>query len=69
MGKIIGLTESKSWTAIAGETYCVQYKADLDAPWTSDIIGCVVASGPSATIMDPEAPNHAQRFYRVVELP
>lgn len=54
-----------TWSSITGETYCVQYKSDLNAPWTSDIVGCVVADGPTVTLTDMTASGQTQRFYRV----
>jgi hypothetical protein len=52
------------WTSVAGQTYRVQYKADLnDATWT-DLSPDVTASGTTAMLVDP-AGAPTQRFYRV----
>ncbi|MBI3851720.1 MAG: hypothetical protein HY298_15810 [Verrucomicrobia bacterium] len=57
-----------TWTAIAGKTYRVQYKTNLDDLTWNDLSGDVTAISDTATkldIIDPET----QRFYRVSLVP
>jgi Putative Ig domain len=55
-----------NWTAIAGQSYRVQYKNTLDdASWT-DLAPDVTASGSTASTTDTTT---SQRFYRVAVLP
>jgi hypothetical protein len=53
-----------SWNAVIGNTYCLQYKTSLAAPWPigSNQI-CLVATNPTMTVTD--LGGDAQRFYRV----
>jgi Tol biopolymer transport system component len=56
------------WSAIPGKTYRVQFKASLDAPWTT--AGADVTAGStSASLTDAvealDEPNNPRRFYRV----
>jgi hypothetical protein len=57
-----------TWTSIAGQTYRVQFKNDLnDSAWT-DLSGDVTATDPAASKTD--SVNAAgNRFYRVLVLP
>jgi hypothetical protein len=59
-----------SWNTLAGRTYCVQYKASVDAPWlAATTLGCVTATNSVTTLDDPLTTASSQRFYRVVEQP
>ncbi len=52
------------WSAISGTTYRVQFKDDLgNTNWT-DLMPDITATGSSASFTD--APNVAQRFYRIL---
>jgi hypothetical protein len=53
-----------SWNAVVGNTYCLQYKDSLAAPWPvgSNQI-CLVATNPIMTVTD--LGGDAARFYRV----
>ncbi len=53
-----------SWSAVAGETYRVQYKADLNQSLWNDLPGDITALTNVATKVDDPGPV-AQRFYRV----
>jgi hypothetical protein len=56
-----------AWSAIAGQSYRLQGKAELaDASW-SDVGGNAIASGPSASASD--ALGVTSRFYRVFVVP
>ena len=52
-----------TWSAIANQTYLVQYKDDLGAVGWNDLLPEVTASGPTAT--KTSAATVGQRFYRV----
>jgi hypothetical protein len=55
-----------SWNAIVGNTYCLQYKSSLSAPWpvgTNQI--CVLATNQIMTVNDSLLTGESQRFYRV----
>jgi len=54
-----------SWNAVAGETYRVQFKNNLDAPDWIDLAGDVVAEGPGASKLDPSLEGNAERYYRI----
>lgn len=57
-----------NWSAIAGQTYRLQYKVNLsDATWI-DLTPDISATGPLATGTDPTATD-ASRFYRVRLVP
>lgn len=57
---------SLRWTTVAGRTYRVEYKDDLNAPaWTP--IGGAVAGNGSPSVLSAATQSPAQRFYRVVE--
>jgi subtilisin-like proprotein convertase family protein len=58
-----------SWSAIAGESYRVQYKPDLSLTNWSDLAGDVTASGTNAIKVDTTVSGTTQRFYRVQVLP
>jgi hypothetical protein len=61
-----GSAASLSWNAVAGNTYCLQYKASLTALWpigTNEI--CVLATNEIMTVQDALLAGEAQRFYRV----
>ena len=53
------------WTAIAGTTYRVQYKSDLQEMDWHDLPEEVVAGSDTAMQNDAVGP-HAQRFYRIL---
>lgn len=55
-----------SWNAVPGNTYCLQYKSSLTAPWpigTNQI--CVLATNETMTLTDSLLTGPAERFYRV----
>lgn len=55
-----------SWNAVPGNTYCLQYKSSLSAPWpigTNQI--CILATNETMTLSDPPLTGPAERFYRV----
>jgi hypothetical protein len=55
-----------SWNAIVGNTYCLQYKSDLTAPWPSGSNEvCLVATNWQMAVSDALLGGPAQRFYRV----
>lgn len=54
------------WHALAGRTYHVQFKDDLNqASWS--LLAPIVGTGKEVTLVDPSA--SLQRFYRIVLLP
>jgi len=53
-----------TWTATAGRSYGVEYKANLTDPAWLPLGPDVVAGGPTASITDQ--PLAASRFFRVV---
>jgi hypothetical protein len=57
-----------SWTAIAGQTYRVQYKENLDDTAWLDLVPDVTAGGSTASTTDTISAS-SQRFYRVAVLP
>jgi hypothetical protein len=62
-----GTNVNLSWNAIPGNTYCLQYKSSLTAPWpigSNEV--CVVATNSQITVSDSLLAGEAQRFYRVV---
>ncbi len=63
----IGANASLSWNAVVGNTYCLQYKASIAAPWPagSNQI-CLVATNAQMTISDALLGGAAERYYRVV---
>jgi hypothetical protein len=59
-----------TWSAVAGYTYCVQFKNALDASWANaTTVGCVTSAGSTASIQDTSVAGVSQRFYSVVEQP
>jgi hypothetical protein len=62
-----GPNANLSWNSIPGNTYCLQYKSSLTAPWPvgSNQI-CFVATNFQSTISDALLAGGAQRYYRVV---
>jgi len=51
---------------VVGNTYCVQYKTSLTAPWpTGSNQVCVVATNWQMTVTDAVSGGEAERFYRV----
>jgi len=52
-----------TWSAIAGKSYRIQYKHDLNESAWSDLGPPLTASGPTAMMMD--TPGTSQRFYRI----
>jgi len=57
-----------TWSAIANQTYLVQYKDDLGAVGWNDLLPGVTASGPTATKINSGSPS-GERFYRVRLVP
>lgn len=56
-----------SWNTIPGNTYCLQYKSSLTAPWpvgSNEV--CIVATNSQMTISDALLAGGDQRYYRVV---
>src|SRR5712671_5432876 len=62
-----GTNFALSWNAVIGNTYCLQYKSSLTAPWPigSNQI-CLVATNTPMTVTDAIVSGATQRFYRVV---
>ncbi|HWH71516.1 MAG TPA: cadherin repeat domain-containing protein, partial [Candidatus Sulfotelmatobacter sp.] len=56
---------SLTWSAIAGTTYRVQSKTNLDPVTWTDLSPEVVASGSTASLTDAAAGTNVTRFYRV----
>jgi autotransporter-associated beta strand protein len=54
-----------SWSSVPGESYTVQYKANLDQPDWVDLTN-LQATGATTTIVDSTTPAPTQRFYRVI---
>lgn len=53
-----------SWSSVAGYTYTVQYKTNLNqVGWLT--LGTALANGTTTSIVDNSGP-HAERYYRVV---
>ena len=58
-----------TWSAVAGQTYQLQYSANLaPANWNS-LSKPVVAPDGTITTTDYDAADSPQRFYRVVLFP
>jgi Tol biopolymer transport system component len=53
------------WSAVPGRTYQVQSRDDFGTPGWANVGGPVTATGPSASVPDPN-PGDPDRFYRVV---
>src|SRR5262249_16272273 len=62
----VGTNAVLSWNAVVGNTYCLQYKSDLSAPWPigSNQI-CLVATNTQMVVTDALLVGTVQRFYRV----
>jgi subtilisin-like proprotein convertase family protein len=58
-----------SWSAIAGRSYRVQYKSDLNSTNWTDLAGDVAAVGTNAISVDTTVSGATRRFYRVQVLP
>jgi hypothetical protein len=58
-------TVTLTWSAIAGATYRVEYKDDLDDPNWETLGSDVSASGSLAATGDAEFGSNPQRFYRI----
>jgi hypothetical protein len=59
-----------TWSAVPGISYCVQAIPSLTTPWSAATnVGCVVASGATASVDDPLGGGGTTRFYRVVRQP
>lgn len=54
------------WSTVAGRTYRVQYKDDLDQAGWTELTGDVMAGGVQASAVDPGPPPAGRRFYRVL---
>ncbi|HSH16944.1 MAG TPA: hypothetical protein VLD18_12970, partial [Verrucomicrobiae bacterium] len=54
-----------TWSAVPGRSYQVQSRDTLSEPGWSNVGGPVTATGPSASVPDPN-PGDPDRFYRVV---
>jgi hypothetical protein len=52
------------WSSLAGSTYRVQYRNNLDDVGWTDLTPDVTAGGATATKMDSVG-SQSQRFYRV----
>jgi autotransporter-associated beta strand protein len=63
---VAGNAATITWTAIAGQTYRVQYKDNLDDVSWTDLTPDVTASGSPASATETAV---SQRFYRVAVLP
>jgi hypothetical protein len=61
-----GANANLSWNSIPGNTYCLQYKSSITAPWPvgSNQI-CFVATNFQSTISDALIAGIDQRYYRV----
>ncbi|HWH68357.1 MAG TPA: hypothetical protein VNT26_03190, partial [Candidatus Sulfotelmatobacter sp.] len=65
---VSGTSATLTWTAVAGQTYRLEYKEDITAlTWTA-VTPDVTASGPTATLTNSIG-SSTQRFYRVFLLP
>jgi len=62
-----GTNVEVSWNAIPGNTYCLQYKSSLTAPWPlgSNQV-CLIATNSQITVSDGLVAGGDQRYYRVV---
>ncbi|MDB6125657.1 MAG: hypothetical protein JWQ71_4650 [Pedosphaera sp.] len=56
------------WNAIAGQTYRLQYKTNLDDSAWLNVPGDVLATSPAANKIDSVG-SDTQRFYRIILLP
>jgi hypothetical protein len=61
-----GANAALSWNAVVGNTYCLQYKSSITAPWPSGSNEiCLVATNSQMTITDTLLSGPAERYYRV----
>jgi len=65
---VSGADLTLTWSAIAGSTYRVQYKVNLDDLTWTDLPGDVTATSASASKLDTIAAGD-QRFYRIFFVP
>ena len=65
---VTDVTVTLAWSAIAGQTYRVQYASDLGTTAWADLSGDVTATGSSAT-KDDSTGIDSQRFYRILLVP
>jgi Immunoglobulin I-set domain len=62
-----GANAALSWNAVVGNTYCLQYKSSISAPWPSGTNQiCLVATNAQMMITDALLGGPAERYYRVV---
>ncbi|MDB6126062.1 MAG: hypothetical protein JWQ71_5055 [Pedosphaera sp.] len=57
------------WSSIPGQTYRLQYKANLEDPVWIDLSGDVTATGNNASKTDLSTGTNSTRFYRILALP
>jgi uncharacterized repeat protein (TIGR03803 family) len=57
-----------TWTAVANQTYQIQFNTSLTSTNWSDLGDPIIATSDSLTATDPTAPD-SQRFYRIKVLP
>jgi len=60
-------TISLTWTTVAGKTYRVEYKDDLNAPSWAPLGGSIAGNG-SPSVFSEAVAARPQRFYRVIEM-
>jgi hypothetical protein len=61
-----GTNVNVSWNSIPGNTYCLQYKSSLTAPWPAGSNQvCLVATNSQITLSDSLLAGGEQRYYRV----
>jgi len=63
-----GSSISITWSAVPGQTYQIQYSANLSQLNWNSLISAVTATDPTITVSDSVGPD-AQRFYRIVMFP
>ena len=63
-----GGTLTMTWNAMAGQTYQVQYKTDMNQSNWNNLGSPLTATNVSATASDTIGPD-PKRFYRVMLLP
>jgi Tol biopolymer transport system component len=56
------------WSAVPGKNYKIQYKNDVNYPWT-ELPDAITAASTTASALDATAAQVARRFYRVVLVP
>jgi hypothetical protein len=57
-----------TWSAIAGQTYRIQYKPSLAATSWTDLVPDITATGSIASVADTPG-SGSQRYYRILVLP